>query len=59
MEPDDVATALLEQVRSGVFEAFASEEYAATAAAKRADPNGFLAAMEPHLTPRARGSSPR
>lgn len=52
MEPDDVAAAIVEQLRRGVFEAFACEEYAQTAAAKRADPNGFLAAMEPMLAPK-------
>ena len=59
MEPDAVAAALLAQVRSGVFEAFASEEYAATAAAKRRDPNAFLAAMERSLTPRGPARSRR
>lgn len=53
MEPDDVAAALIAQVRSGVFEAFASEEHAATAAAKRRDPNGFLAATAAHLARRS------
>jgi len=59
MEPDAVAAALLAQVRSGVFEAFASEEYAATAAAKRRDPNAFLASMERSLTPRGPARSRR
>ena len=39
--------------------AFASEEYAAIAAAKRRDPNAFLAAMVPNLTPGERGRSRR
>jgi short-subunit dehydrogenase len=52
MEPADVADAIVDQLRSGVFEAFACDEYAQTAAAKRRDPNGFLAAMEPILAPR-------
>ena len=49
MEPTAVAAALVAQVRSGVFEAFASEEHAATAAAKRRDPNRFLASVTAHL----------
>lgn len=49
MEPEDVAEALVAQVRSGVFEAFASDEHAATAAAKRRDPNRFLASVAAHL----------
>lgn len=49
MEPEDVAAALVAQVRSGVFEAFASEEHAATAAAKRRDPNRFLDSVVAHL----------
>ena len=36
MEPDDVAAAIVAQLRSGEFEAFACEDYARTAAAKRA-----------------------
>ena len=52
MEPDDVAAAIIDQLRSGVFEAFACEDYAKTAAAKRADPNRFLAGMEKVLAPR-------
>ncbi|MFA5884777.1 MAG: SDR family NAD(P)-dependent oxidoreductase [Acidimicrobiia bacterium] len=51
MEPDAVAAAILAQLRSGQFEAFASEEYAAIAASKRRDPNEFLAAMAAHLAP--------
>ena len=53
MEPDAVAAAVVAQLRSGDYEAFACEEYAQIAAAKRNDPNGFLAAMEAHLRPRA------
>ncbi|MEI8000798.1 MAG: SDR family NAD(P)-dependent oxidoreductase [Actinomycetes bacterium] len=49
MEPDAVAEALLAQVRSGVFEGFAAPEHARTAADKRRDPNGFLAATARHL----------
>ncbi|GMU79745.1 MAG: hypothetical protein AMXMBFR46_25350 [Acidimicrobiia bacterium] len=56
MEPEAVADALVAQLRSGVYEAFACAEYAAIAAAKRRDPNGFLAAMEPSLTGGARGT---
>jgi short-subunit dehydrogenase len=52
MEPDAVADAIIAQLRGGEFEAFASEEYAATAAAKRRDPNAFLASMAPYLTPK-------
>jgi len=52
MEPDAVAAAIVGQLRSGEYEAFASDEYAATADAKRRDPNAFLAAMEPYLTPK-------
>lgn len=44
MEPDAVAAAVLEQLRTGTFEVFAAPEHAALAAAKRRDPNGFLAA---------------
>ena len=51
MEPDDVAAAIIDQIRSGVFEAFACDDYARTAAAKRRDPNGFLAGMEAVLAP--------
>lgn len=54
MEPDAVAAAIIGQLRSGVYEAFACDEYARTAAAKRADPNGFLAGMEAILTPKVR-----
>jgi NAD(P)-dependent dehydrogenase (short-subunit alcohol dehydrogenase family) len=49
MEPAAVADAIVAHLRSGVYEGFACEDYAQTAAAKRRDPNGFLAAMEPHL----------
>jgi len=52
MEPDDVAAAIIAQVRSGDFEAFACPDYADIAAAKRADTNGFLAAMEANLRPK-------
>jgi len=52
MDPETVAAAIVAHLRSGEYEAFASEEYAATAAAKRRDPNGFLASMEPFLTPK-------
>ena len=52
MEPDDVAAAIIDHIRSGGFEAFACEEYAKTAAAKRRDPNAFLAGMESYLTPK-------
>jgi len=52
MEPADVAAAIIAQVRSGAFEAFACDDYANIAAAKRADTNGFLAAMEANLRPR-------
>ncbi len=49
MEPDAVAAALVAQVRSGEFEAFAADDLAATAAAKRRDPARFLAATAAHL----------
>jgi short-subunit dehydrogenase len=52
MEPDDVAAAIVAQIRSGEFEAFACEEYAQIAAAKRRDTNGFLAAAEASFAPR-------
>jgi short-subunit dehydrogenase len=52
MEPDDVAAAIIAQLRCGEFEAFASDEYADIAAAKRADTNGFLAQMEASLRPK-------
>ena len=52
MEPDDVAAALLAQLRSGEFEAFACDDYANIAAAKRADTNGFLAQMAASLRPK-------
>jgi short-subunit dehydrogenase len=52
MEPDDVAAAIVAQIRSGEFEAFACADYANIAAAKRADTNGFLAQMEATLRPR-------
>jgi len=57
MEPDDVAAAIIGQLRSGVFEAFACDDYAKTAAAKRADANGFLAGMEKVLAPRTPSDS--
>jgi len=52
MEPDDVALAIIAQLRSGDFEAFACDDYADIAAAKRADTNGFLAQMEAALRPK-------
>jgi short-subunit dehydrogenase len=52
MEPDDVAAAIVAQLRSGEFEAFACDDYANIAAAKRADTNGFLAQMEASLRAR-------
>ena len=52
MEPDDVAAAIVAHIRSGVFEAFACDDYANIAAAKRADTNAFLAQMEAVLRPR-------
>jgi len=52
MEPDDVAAALIAQLRSGEFEAFACDDYANIAAAKRADTNGFLAQMAAMLRPK-------
>jgi short-subunit dehydrogenase len=52
MEPDDVAAAIIAQVRSGGYEAFACDDYANIAAAKRADTNGFLARMEATLGPK-------
>jgi short-subunit dehydrogenase len=52
MEPDDVAAALIAQLRSGEFEAFACDAYANIAAAKRADTNGFLAQMAAMLRPK-------
>ena len=52
MEPDAVAAAIIAQVRAGDFEAFACDDYANIAAAKRADTNGFLAQMEATLRPR-------
>jgi len=58
MEPDDVAAAIVAQIRSGVFEAFACDDYAKTAAAKRADPNAFLAGMEKVLAPRPPTGAP-
>lgn len=54
MEPEAVAAAIVAQLRSGEFETFACAEYAATAAAKRRDPNGFLAGMEAFLVPAPR-----
>ena len=51
MEPDDVAAAIIAQLRSGEFETFACDEYATIAAAKRADTNAFLAGMEATLRP--------
>ena len=51
MEPDAVAAAIVAQVRSGEFEAFACDDYANIAAAKRADTNGFLSRMEATLRP--------
>jgi short-subunit dehydrogenase len=53
MEPDDVAAAIIAQIRSGAFEAFACEDYANIAAAKRADTNAFLAQMEATLRPKS------
>jgi short-subunit dehydrogenase len=53
MEPADVAAAIIAHVRAGVFEGFACDDYANIAAAKRADANGFLAAMEAQLRPKA------
>lgn len=47
MEPEAVADALVAQLRSGVYEAFACDEDAAIAAAKRRDPNGFFSATTP------------
>lgn len=47
MEPQAVTDALVAQLRSGVYEAFACDEDAAIAAAKRRDPNGFFAATTP------------
>ena len=55
MEPDDVALAIIAQLRSGDFEAFACDDYADIAAAKRADTNGFLAQMEAALRPKPAG----
>jgi short-subunit dehydrogenase len=52
MEPDAVAAAIIAQVRSGEFEAFACDDYARIAAAKRADTNGFLAQMAATLRPK-------
>jgi short-subunit dehydrogenase len=52
-EPEAVAAALLRLLRSDAFEGFASDAHAATALAKRSDPNGFLAAVRQHLTPAA------
>jgi len=52
MEPDAVAAAIIAQVRAGDFEAFACDDYANIAAAKRADTNAFLAQMESALRPR-------
>ena len=52
MEPEAVADAIIDQLRSGVFEAFACDDYAKTAAAKRADTNGFLAGFEKLLAPK-------
>jgi short-subunit dehydrogenase len=43
MQPEDVAAAIIAHVRSGEFEAFACDDYARIAAAKRADTNAFLA----------------
>jgi short-subunit dehydrogenase len=54
MEPDDVATAIVAQIRSGEFEAFACEEYAQIAAAKRRDTNAFLAAAAAGFKPAAK-----
>jgi short-subunit dehydrogenase len=51
MEPAAVADAILGQLRSGVYEVFASEEHAKVAAAKRRDPNRFLALTAAHLAP--------
>ena len=51
MEPDAVAAAIIAHLRSGAFEAFACDDYANIAAAKRADTNAFLAAMEANLRP--------
>ena len=51
MEPDDVAAAIIAQIRAGRFEAFACDDHAATARAKRRDPDGFLARMESVLAP--------
>ena len=55
MEPDAVAEAMVGQLRSGVYEVFASEEYAKIAAAKRRDPNKFLAVTAAHLAPEPAG----
>jgi len=52
MEPDDVAAAIIAHVRSGAFEAFACDDYANIAAAKRADTNAFLTQMEAALRPK-------
>jgi short-subunit dehydrogenase len=51
MEPEAVAAAIIGQVRSGEFEVFACEEYAQVAAAKRRDPNRFLADAAARLAP--------
>ena len=52
MQPEDVAAAIIAHVRSGEFEAFACDDYAKIAAAKRADTNAFLAQMEATLRPK-------
>lgn len=49
---EDVAAAVLRSVRTDVLVTYAVERDEATAAAKRADPNGFVAAMAERLTAR-------
>jgi short-subunit dehydrogenase len=48
-DPADVADALVASLADERFVTFATEQDAGTAAAKAADPNGFLATMREHL----------
>ena len=51
LEPEVVADALVELLRSDRFEGFASEAHADLSRTKRADPNAFLDMVKPHLGP--------
>ena len=53
LEPEVVADALVELLRSDRFEGFASEAHADLSRTKRTDPNAFLDMVKPHLAPAA------